>query len=494
VNSFFGYSAKKFHRLSDKAVFISKSTIYLFVFGFVRLILKFSASIIVARVLGPNNYGFWSIAELIHKYSPLVTFGVPSGVKYQIPFWVGKNNHIKANDITNTGLVWMVVYAIIMFCVGLTYYLISNEDALIKFAIISTFTGAGLFQLYQYLNVTLLAKKQFDKSSLFYAVEGLLFFIVSLSLVYSFNIYGQLMVLPLISLIMIMIYFKYYKSELKLEWKPGNIINTIKIGFLMILVGMGYMLLLTINRLLIGKYLGLEAVGYFSLSMLVITLFSQLTGSLGEVMYTFMNEHIGKYGRVDNMKKLVFYPAIGKMLVIPILTSIAIILIPYFIENLMPQYSSSIQLSQIVLIIITLISGSINILGSYLKQKLLLLYLFIAITINICLSLIALINGYGLSGVGVSLLVSLLVYHSLVTISSLYFMDLSKTKIASYFVVSLWYPIMIIIFASPAALGYGSTLFQYGLFSIILIQPIIIVAYLYKKPEIIETLISKLEI
>jgi O-antigen/teichoic acid export membrane protein len=471
---------------TSKALFISKSALSLFLFGLVRLIFKFSASVFIARILGPNQYGFWSIIELIHKYSPVVTLGVPSGVKYEIPYWHGKNKPLKARDLENTGLFWMVGYTILLSSVGIVYYFVSANDNLIRFAILTTMIGTGLFQLYQYLNVILLAHKKFYKSSLMYAFEGLVVLLLSIGLVYSYDLYGQLLVLPFASVIMIIFYYLFYRSKLKVEWVGGIILRTMKIGLLMIFVGIAYMFLLTANRLIISSYLGLEAVGYFSFAMLIITLFSNLTGSLGEVIYPYMNEHIGRYGRVDNMSKLVFMPALAKLLVIPILTGVALIITPYFIKYLMPQYVASVQVCQIMLISLTLTSGSINILGSYLKQYLLLIFLTCAITINISLSLIFLSYGYGINGVGFSLLSSLFTYNLLITLSSLYYMKVSIPTVIKYLVLSLGYPITSILLVTPLAMNYGPIYFQTISFVTMLMIPFIIITIIVKNPSIVE--------
>lgn len=469
---------------SSKAIFISKSALSLFIFGFMRLLFRFSATILVARILGPKVFGFWAIVELINKFSPIGTLGIPSGVKREIPYWIGKKNRLKANELVNTGFVWMIGYCIILSCSGIIYFFLSNNEILIRFAILSTLIGAGLSQFYQYLNVLLLAEKKFYKSSIFSLLEGFLFFVFSISLVYSFNIYGQLLILPIVSAVMIGSYFLIYKPDLNFKWNPSILSRTIKIGFLIIMVGMGYMLLLNINRIMLERYLGFEAVGLFAFGMLLITLFSQLTGSLGEVIYTFMNEHIGKYERVDNMNKLVFYPAIGKILFLPILTGITIIIIPYFIDKFLPQYIESIKICQIILVLITLTSGSIDILGSFLKQKLLLLFLFFAIILNIIISLFTLYNDFGIIGISISLLVSILFYRSLVTLASLCYMKISKGSFFKYSVFSHGYPIIILFLITPLSIQYGSNILQIGLFSAIVIIPLLMIFIARKNPKI----------
>ena len=60
--------------------------------------MKFFASLFTAVLLGPTNYGFWSIVELINRFSPLFTLGISSGVKRELPYWNANNYEFGLNE------------------------------------------------------------------------------------------------------------------------------------------------------------------------------------------------------------------------------------------------------------------------------------------------------------------------------------------------------------------------------------------------------------
>ena len=95
-----------------------------------QLMSKFILSITIARVLGPSQFGFWSMIELINKYSPLLTLGVSSGVKRELPYWKGKNDTVNQYLTEMSGYV-SLLFSLILFSIFgiLSFYIIDDGFA-----------------------------------------------------------------------------------------------------------------------------------------------------------------------------------------------------------------------------------------------------------------------------------------------------------------------------------------------------------------------------
>ena len=59
---------------------IFESGLYVLVSNALRLVSKFLVGIVSARILGPTNFGFYNLIDLVSKYGPLSNIGVSSGI------------------------------------------------------------------------------------------------------------------------------------------------------------------------------------------------------------------------------------------------------------------------------------------------------------------------------------------------------------------------------------------------------------------------------
>jgi O-antigen/teichoic acid export membrane protein len=453
--------------------------------GLSRLLLKLLSSIIVARILGPGNYGFLSLVELINKYSILGTLGVTSGVKREIPYMAGKNASHEIEAFRNTGYTATLIYSSIMIIAGMTLFFTMPGEFIVRFSVGITFLGTGLYQLYLYFNTLLLAEKKFSQSAKLISIEGVFYFLISIIFVSLWGIYGILVSLAALSITMIFIFIRQSKVSFKLQLPKITLRRLIAVGFPILAVGFLYTVLITLNRVMIAKYYGMIEAGYFAFGMLVFTVFSQFFGALGEVLLTYMNEHIGKHERVDNMHELVFYPALVRSIIIPCLAGYMMLLLPVVITHFLPQYLGSIDICLSFLIVVSVISGSINVLGPLLKQKVMLLLLIIAISINILMSYYSILNNMGIVGVSVALILSLMFYHYSLTTISMKYLRISLISAVKYFLFITLIPAVIISSFIIIYFGAGPIYFRY--FPIVVINIVIpIIYYLqYKKLSII---------
>jgi O-antigen/teichoic acid export membrane protein len=398
-----------------------------------QLMSKFILSITIARVLGPSQFGFWSMIELINKYSPLLTLGVSSGVKRELPYWKGKNDTVNQYLTEMSGYV-SLLFSLILFSIFgiLSFYII--DDGFAKYAIMATFIAGGIAQLYMYIYSIYLAKKKFNTAAKIISIEGGLILLITITLVYKYGFYGLLfgnIFVPLSICIFILYKYEILKN-LKFDCKIFR--RILSIGIPLLLVGLGYVFLLTVNRLIIPIYLSVEHVGYFSFAMLFLTLFSPLIGSIGEILYTYMNEHVGHHERVDNMDYISIYPGLFMALIIPCIIIPIMLLIPWGINAFFPNYVESIPSAQLVLILVTVTAGGgVNILSSFMKQNLMIVFLFISIIINIYLCTFFLKNGYKLEWTVFALIIGSVFYKISNTIASLLIMEKSYK---TYFLVA----------------------------------------------------------
>ena len=418
---------------------ILKDSAGIYASSLLRTGLRFAASLVIATLLGPARYGFWNIIELINKYAPLATLGITSGAKREVPYWKGKNDRELAGKISGVGQFGVAASAMLLALMGIVVGF-QFEDTLSRFAIILVATGGGINQIYQYNISIMAANKDFMDFAKFMSLEALVYLLATSVLIYVADIYGLFLAIVFTPALMVFLSRAKMSSYHTVQYDRRIIKRIIRVGAPFMLVGMGYTLLLTINRLFIPTYLGLEQVGYYGFAMLLLTFFDQMNGSIREVLWTHMNEHIGAHERVDTMAHYSVYPSILIALLIPILAGVGILLLPFAVDRLLVEYRPSIFAAQIALIGGAISAGNIDILGPTLRQGLLLIFLGIAILFNSVACIFLLSAGYGINAAAFSMVLGLGVYMLLVSTASLLKMKKRVTKVAKILSITLFYP------------------------------------------------------
>jgi O-antigen/teichoic acid export membrane protein len=191
-------------------------------------------------------------------------------------------------------------------------------------------------------------------------------------------------------------------SRLELDFRLIG--SLIRIGFPIMLTTLGYGLLTTIDRMLIIKFLGSEALGYYSIGSLAITAISYLPIAINQVMYPKFGE---RYGATDDPKSLAGFvrvTTLGTAHAMGLVLGAAFIALPV-ITILLPKYLPGIPAARILFAgfyFISLLGPSANLLLTINRQVQYLVGMGAAITLEVVLNGLALAYGLGLEGVAVT--------------------------------------------------------------------------------------------
>ena len=81
---------------------------------FISQFITFFRSIIVARYLGPAKYGLWNALSLILEYSRYSDLGTKNALNREAPFYRGKGDFEKVNEIKNVVFGMVVVPSLLI--------------------------------------------------------------------------------------------------------------------------------------------------------------------------------------------------------------------------------------------------------------------------------------------------------------------------------------------------------------------------------------------
>ncbi|MBI5233460.1 MAG: polysaccharide biosynthesis C-terminal domain-containing protein [Deltaproteobacteria bacterium] len=231
-------------------------------------------------------------------------------------------------------------------------------------------------------------------------------------LIYFFGIYG----LYASAMLSLMVVISYFRSSHPLNHTAGFKFNIftglVKNGFPILLFGLGSLLMHTADRLVVSWFLGLEALGYYGIAVMVMNAIMDIPIAARDVMEPRLMQSIEAEKKDEILRDFLFKPLINTAYLMPFLVGTVVFLMPAFVTLLLPRYIQGIGPTQIVVFGAYFFSMSYVLRGMIIARGLQLkgtLIMAVSIIINIALSVVFIKTGYGLNGVAGAGVVSFLV-------------------------------------------------------------------------------------
>jgi O-antigen/teichoic acid export membrane protein len=312
----------------------------------------FLGSFVCARLLVPQQLGAFQTAQLLVTYLGFLPLGVFNGFNRHYPYLLGKGDPEAAALLARTGYSVARVTAAIaaILAIGqLLFFWKTSGDPTLILAAVAVIPLAALSQICT-LQVAILTGRQ---SFGWVAWSQFLLAFVTLALlplVWKFTVPGQCVRLVAIAALpWIMYLFKTGDARLW-YWDPRAIVELIKIGIPIMVIGYLYQVFSVADRTLVAWVKGTEAVGHYALAGLAVAAIQSVYLPLGIATYSKANH---AYGRSQSLASLV-HPAKRFLILLSVsVLPLAVLIyfcLPVFVPWLLPKYVAGIRAGQIACI------------------------------------------------------------------------------------------------------------------------------------------------
>jgi O-antigen/teichoic acid export membrane protein len=258
-------------------------------FNVLRLVTAgFVASFILARWLGPANYGLYNILMIAPMI--LITFG-ELGVRQSTAFMIGKKLANESEIVRVVALLWILSSLFSVFLVFTTYYFqgLFNQNIVYLIAGMSL---APIGLITRYSNGIALGKQWISRinisGTVFIFVRCLLFVIVLI--IFHYGIMGVLIVEIISSFIqgIIMLYWVKYDlcENLLPKWDSKIfsflLIHGFKFALALFVISLNY----KINLIILQRFVDDTSIGNFSLGVKIAELILMIPSAVGVVLFS----------------------------------------------------------------------------------------------------------------------------------------------------------------------------------------------------------------
>ena len=374
---------------------------------------RLAVSLIVARWVGPEEFGIWNALNLLLLYGVLVTLGVPNAMNRDVPLLIGQGDNISAQRVASISF-WFVLFSGIGTGLAISFIAINGRIAQ-QYRQPLMWMGPLFFawQVYQYFQLHLKCNIRFNLMSLQQFVFAALLPVVVLPLARVWRIPGFIIGQAVVAFVLSVFISRTTSFKIALSWNWRDLLPLTRTGFPIMAAGLLYSLLTSVDRWVILTLLGAEALGHYTLVILCRGILSLLPAVVSQQMYPRMAFRYGQTGNKRSLFPLVIRQSLmGTAVTVPIL-AIVYVALPFLVDRFLPAYALGVTPARILLVglaFIPLAGGIGNFLNTVDKQVYYLMVQAGVVLVNFSLDVLLVKIGWGLNGVALGVSVTYFLY------------------------------------------------------------------------------------
>lgn len=428
----------------------------------ISALISFLYNIVIRRYIPPYDYGIFTTANLLLAYSTYFQLGTLNSYNRDYPQLVGAQNEETANYNKNVVasfmlLVYLLVCGIVIAIVISAWL---NERIETKLAIgFLTTSIVAVFTIFaSFMDSTLKAEGKFRYTSYLSIVKIVSTCAIGLLFVKRIGVYALFLSSFISVLIIILINGKFF---VKLKWKYDIklIGNMIRSGSPLVINGVAWTVMMSIDQFIILRFLTMEDLGAYSIGLLGFSTLVLIPQSISQIFYIKMSI---KFGKTKN-REILINDCLEYTRILSLITAItavgAFIVLPIFIRVVMPAYTKGIGAAQILIIGVALYATSIlfsNVLNILKMNYRLLISTMIVCGANFILSTSFVLFNRSLNSVALGTSISYALY-SLVLITII---SKELNQSFSKFMLTSWFPLLFLFVGCISCYAFISVLWM----------------------------------
>jgi len=407
------------HRIIRGSTHVLCGTVVASVLGMLR-------GFIIAGGLGPALYGAWNILMVIFTYNSYADLGLANGMNKEMPYLRGKDDASGAEAVKDN-----TFWAISLIVTGVNIFLIAASfvfrarlpEGMVVAVCILAITNV-LFHLYNFLVSLLRTDKEFGLFGFAQALLSLisLAFVVVFFKVSPDRLYGALSALAIGYFLVVLYIMCRRRYRVRFTLDIQHVIGIFKTGFPLIIIQVGAVLLISIDRWMIAGMIGQIDLGYYGIGLTMANFLFAGASTIAFTLYPFMLERFGQTNDAGQSEQLVYTPLLVLSYLMAVGCTMTAFVVPPLIIHILPAYVPGITATIILVFGIYFIS-IMTICGNFLvsinKQNTVLYVQMILIPFSIVFNYGLIKTGLGIEGVALGTAVVYFLYGTTVILVGL---------------------------------------------------------------------------
>ena len=252
--------------------------------------LLMARAIIAARLLGPLPYGAWNALQLVMDYgATLPPMGTQQGLDQAVPARIVEGDVARLESIERAGLFNILVLTVLFSGAWLLYAFL-HPNRFIDFwgpsGLLLAALAIVLTNVASYHMTLLRSHGNITAVSGWYLLQGVVGTALGLALIPRFGVWGLLAGWTVGTAAATLLIRLQGRGLVPIMPRPGpDGVHLVRVGLPMFVFVASSQVMRTIDRLIILRFLGTLALGYYSLSIMALSFMLYLPDSIAYVLY-----------------------------------------------------------------------------------------------------------------------------------------------------------------------------------------------------------------
>ncbi len=319
---------------------------------FLTQMITLAAAIFSRRILGPFQAGIWTTLQVVVDYSKYSTLGVMEAVVRDIPYHVGRGDPEKAREIKNAAFSFLVTTSVVIALL-LSVFAFLTRHVYRSEIVYGLFLIAAIIILQRINNLLiclLRAMKQFRVESSQMVLSSIVNAVLIALLTYRFKIYGFIVAMGLSFLFNIVYLLVKFPFDFRYRLDFKKIFPLIRFGFPLMSLGLLMTVVKSLDRIMLVKTLGFQALGLYSIALMACSYISNFSISFGTVLFSYSQEKFAAIGNSRGMADYVKKSSRGYALTMPLLIGAAVFSAPFLTRVFLPKFSEAVMTLRILVL------------------------------------------------------------------------------------------------------------------------------------------------
>lgn len=382
---------------------------------FISLVIGIVAGLVVRRFLGPSLMGVWVMVSLVLSYASFCHLGVFSAAEREIPYSHGKKDYDKAEEVKNVTFGFCAITALIAAVVILILALVLRDRYPVYVIIgLMVISGVVLIQQFYSFYITLLrANKEFTLLSKMTILNAVVSAVLTIPLVIAFQLYGMYAVSALMPVILISYVYIHTRYPFRFSIESRELKRLLGIGSVLLVASFSYLLMTSIDRIMVVNMLGAAELGYYSIALMALGYVRTIPHTFNFIIFPRFQERYGETGDIGSLRSYFITPAVTLAYIIPLVIGFIYIGVPLVVRHFLPQYLPGLGALKMLLagiFFLSLSTGADAFLVTIKKQARLIPFIALGALLTAILNYVFIKLGWGITGVALGSAISYFFY------------------------------------------------------------------------------------
>ncbi|MCC7431797.1 oligosaccharide flippase family protein [bacterium] len=337
MNIFWSNYLSKFKKLNST----KKNTVIYTATGYIESVIRFLQSFILAKILGPTLMGEVAAVTLIMTYGTYLQLGTYSAIIQKIPLFKASKEFEKAETYKNTAFTFSVFIGLLAFIGVSIYAIISQLSNFYRIGFILQGMCIPLYYIFLFYTGILRIENRFISSSILQLLQAFSILVVSLTTVFFISNKAILVAQVIAFMISIVYSYKNRIEWFKIQIDLGALKSLLIIGMPLITVDLFNVLLNTIDRVVIIRFLNETQLGLYTFPIGLAAFYFTASVKISQVIYRKVLFEFGVNQDEKNVTSKLLKSGLFLVLISPRIGFCIEGSAYFLIDNFLPQYFES---------------------------------------------------------------------------------------------------------------------------------------------------------